>query len=197
MWVGQVVLAMRANGYNCFGLDFASSTIQMLNNEFPDVPFHKGDIRCLPYEDKSFDGYVSLGVIEHFTEGQDLMLSEAARVVKPGGLIFVSVPALNGWRKFRCRFGLYDTEATDPFFESCLSVEEFELLLINAGFTPVERSFQNTVMTFAQETPVRPLYRYIEDIRYVRGAIDRLLRFMLPKSLFGHMIMVVGQRNEV
>ena len=193
--VGQVVIALRARGIDCHGLDFAQKTIEILNRQFPDLPFRLGDIRDLPYSDNSFDGYISLGVIEHFTEGQEKMLREAARVVKPGGCIFISVPALNGWRKFRSRFGLYDTAATEPFFEACYSVDELEQLLGNAGFRPVERSFINSVMTFVQETPLRPLYRHIEDLRYVRGAVDRVLRFVLPKSLFGHMVMVVATRK--
>ncbi len=194
--VGWVVLALRAHGFDCYGLDYAENTIEVLNKEFPEVPFHLGDIRSLPYPDNYFDAYISLGVIEHFTEGQEVMLQEAARVVRPGGRIFISVPAFNGWRKLKCRFGLYETAATAPFFEACYSVEELEQLLRNAGFSPIERSFHNTVMTFAQETPIRPLYRYIEDVRYVRGVVDRLLRLVLPRSLFGHMVMVVALRNE-
>lgn len=68
-------------------------------------------------------------------------------------------------------------------------------MLHNTGFTPVEHIFLNTVMTFAQETPLRPFYLRIEDVRYVRGAVDRLLRLVLPKSLFGHMVMMVARRN--
>lgn len=196
--VGQVVLALRARGFDCYGLDFAENIIKLLNKQFPDVPFHCGDIRSLPYEDASFGGYISLGVIEHFTNGQDVMLNEAARVIKPGGYIFVSVPVLNKYRKLRIKLGLYgnQTEISQPFFESCLSVEELESLLRDAGFEPVERSYMNTVMTFAQESPIRPLYRLIEDVRYVRGAVDRALRLLLPKSWFGHMVMVVARRNS-
>lgn len=194
--VGQVVLALRARGFDCYGLDFAENIINILNKRFPDVPFHRGDIRSLPYEDASFDGYISIGVIEHFIDGQDLMLHEAARVTKPGGYIFISVPALNGYRKLRAKLRLYDKQdmITQPFFESCLSIEELETLLRNAGFEPVERSYTNTVMTFAQESPIRPLYRLIEDVRYVRGAVDRALSLVLPKPWFGHMVMVVAKR---
>lgn len=193
--VGQVVLALRARGFDCYGLDFTNTIIKTLNERFPDVPFHHGDIRSLPYADATFDSYISLGVIEHFAEGQERMLLESARVTKPGGFIFVSVPALNGYRKFRCNHGLYASVATEPFFESCFFVDELEVLLRNAGFSPVEHSYQNTIMTFAQETPIRPLYRLIEDVRYVRGAVDRLLQLMLPKAWFGHMVMVVAKRN--
>jgi hypothetical protein len=49
-------------------------TINILNKEFPDVPFHQGDIRNLPYENNIFDGYISLGVIEHFQTDQQKMI---------------------------------------------------------------------------------------------------------------------------
>lgn len=193
--VGQVVLALRARGFDCYGLDYAENVISLLSKEFPDVPFTQGDIRKIPFPDAYFDGYISLGVIEHFVDGQREMLAEAARVVKGGGHIFVSVPALNGFRKLRCWLSTYDKRADLPFFESCISVEELSSLLREAGFEPLDVNYTNTVMTFAQETPIRPLYRYIEDVRYVRGAVDRLLRLFLPKSWFGHMVMVVGRKR--
>jgi ubiquinone/menaquinone biosynthesis C-methylase UbiE len=193
--VGQVVLAMRARGFDCQGLDFAEKVIGLLNERFPDVPFHQGDIRSLPFPDNSFDGYISLGVIEHFIDGQEEMLREAGRIVRPGGHIFVSVPALNSFRKWKIKRGGYSRTAALPFFESCISVEELEALLRKTGFEPLEHSYQNTVMTFAQETPIRPLYRRIEDTRYPRSAVDRLLRMILPKSWFGHMVMVVAKRK--
>ena len=195
--VGQVVVALRARGFDCYGLDYAEKVIKMLNKNFPNYPFHKGDIRKLPYADASFDAYISLGVIEHFVEGQDVMLHEAARIVKPGGYIFISVPALNGYRKLKCRRGGYKAIVSAPFFESCLSLEELYSLCLSTGFKPIEHSYQNTVMTFAQETFIRPLYYLIEDVRYVRGFVDRCLRLVLPKSWFGHMVMVVAQRMDI
>jgi ubiquinone/menaquinone biosynthesis C-methylase UbiE len=194
--VGQVVLALRQRGYDCWGLDFAAKTIGMLRSVFPEVPFHQGDIRALPFANESFDAYVSLGVIEHFTEGQELMLAEAARVLRPGGKMFVSVPAFNGYRRLRARLGTYDQSAAAPFFEACYSREELELLLREAGFEPLEHQYQNTVMTFAQETPLRPFYRPIEDVRYVRGAVDRALRLVLPRPWFGHMLMIVAAKRH-
>jgi len=72
--IGHVVLALRALGFRCIGLDYALNTVRILNKVFPDVPFHFGDIRDLPYTAGSFDGYISLGVIEPFAEGQERML---------------------------------------------------------------------------------------------------------------------------
>jgi len=193
--VGQVVLALRQWGHDCWGVDFAEETIALLNRKFPDVPFLKADIRELPFRDASFDAYISLGVIEHFASGQEAMLAEAARILRPGGIIFLSVPALNSYRKLRIRLGSYDRTAIEPFFEACYGLVELREMLLESGFEPLAHQFQNTVMTFAQETPVRPLYRLLEDTRFPRSAVDRLLRLVLPRRWFGHMLMVVGRRN--
>ena len=52
-------------------------------------------------------------------------------------------------------------------------------------------------MTFVQETPIRSLYRFIEDKRYIRAGIDRVLKMFLPQRWFGHMIMVVAKKNRI
>lgn len=49
-------------------------------------------------------------------------------------------------------------------------------------------------MIFAQEIPLRPLYRLLEDTRYPRSAVGRVLRLLLPRRWFGHMLMIVGRR---
>ncbi len=176
------------------GLDFAPATIGLLRKHFPDLPFKQGDIRDLPYSDSHFDGYISLGVIEHFLTGQHTILQEAARVLRPGGTIFLSVPAYNGYRQLRGRIGGYQSISTQPFFEDCYSEQELFRLLEGAGFAPEEVVYGNTVMTFVQETPLRPIYRRIEDLHYIRGPVDRVLRKVLPRSWFGHMIMVVAKK---
>jgi ubiquinone/menaquinone biosynthesis C-methylase UbiE len=193
--VGQVVLAMRKHGFDCHGLDFAEAIIKILNKKFPDIPFDQGDIRELPYEDKSFDGYISLGVIEHFLSGQKLMLAEAARIIKPGGHIILSVPALNEFRKSKIKNNKYNVVPSKPFFESCISHEELKSLLLEVGFDPIDYKYLNPVMPFVQETQINKLYQYIEDTRYLRSIVDRVLNFILPTNHFGHMIMVVARRR--
>ena len=54
------------------------------------VDLARGDIRSLPFAGESFDKAYSLDVLEHLTEeGVVQMLSEARRVLKPGGTLFV------------------------------------------------------------------------------------------------------------
>ncbi len=54
------------------------------------VDLARGDVRLLPFADGSFDKAYSLDVLEHLTEdGVVRMLSEARRVLRPGGTFFV------------------------------------------------------------------------------------------------------------
>lgn len=54
------------------------------------VDLARGDIRSLPFADESFDKAYSLDVLEHLAEeGVVQMLSEARRVLKPGGALFL------------------------------------------------------------------------------------------------------------
>jgi SAM-dependent methyltransferase len=57
------------------------------------VDYIIGSIEALPFVEKSFDAVLALDVLEHLDD--DLAgLREAARLVKPGGLLLITVPAL-------------------------------------------------------------------------------------------------------
>lgn len=54
----------------------------------------KGDALSLPYADASFDAVLLLDVIEHFEKDLKL-LKEIKRVLKPGGSLIITAPALS------------------------------------------------------------------------------------------------------
>lgn len=105
--IGDKVYTLKQDGYDVVGLDWAAKTVARIKISNPELNCIVGDVRHLPYPDSSFDGYWSLGVIEHFSEGFDAPLAEAARVVKPNGYLFLTVPAMSPLRKFKAFFGGY------------------------------------------------------------------------------------------
>lgn len=59
------------------------------------------DMRSLPFETASFDGIVSTYAIDHLNRaGVDRALSEAARVLKPGGDFLMMVITKDVWLRF-------------------------------------------------------------------------------------------------
>lgn len=169
-------------------MDYADETIRELNTRFPAIPFHLGDVRTLPFADRSFDGMISLGVIEHFCNGQRQILSEAGRVLRGGAVLLVSVPFLNQYRLKKIQRGEYKTHTTKPFFEDCFTKEELTCLLTEAGFDLMGFRASNPVMTFVQESRLRSAYRIVEDTRYPRSLVDRGLRLLLSEEHYGHMV---------
>jgi ubiquinone/menaquinone biosynthesis C-methylase UbiE len=84
---GRFVFFMRASCGQLVGIDAgAHFALEPLRT----VDLARGDVRLLPFADGSFDKAYSLDVLEHLTEeGVVRMLSEARRVLRPGGKFFV------------------------------------------------------------------------------------------------------------
>ena len=100
----QYLRYFAGRGYRIVGVDFAKDTVRKVNELLPHLTVTVGDILNLPFPDNHFDAYYSGGVIEHFEEGVDKPLSEAHRVLKPGGYLFVTVPNINLVRQLSGRF---------------------------------------------------------------------------------------------
>ena len=101
--VGDYLVYFSDRGYVVVGLDYVETVVERLVAKGLRVVL--GDISMLPFEDDSFDGYYSGGVVEHFEAGPDRALQEAHRVLRPGGYLFVTVPNFNVARKLAWRKG--------------------------------------------------------------------------------------------
>jgi SAM-dependent methyltransferase len=66
----------------------------------PNVRFQVADGRALPLADASFDHAYSISVLEHIADAGDAeALRELARVVRPGGRVFVTLPYAREYRE--------------------------------------------------------------------------------------------------
>lgn len=84
---GRALLWNRDLGATMVGVDIAPFFSQEARR---DVDLMLGDLRTLPFADATFDKAWSLDVLEHLSpDALAGMLAEAARVLKPGGSLFV------------------------------------------------------------------------------------------------------------
>jgi ubiquinone/menaquinone biosynthesis C-methylase UbiE len=96
--VGSFVVGCRERNFDAYGVEpdrigtgAGLTSIQIASRRLKENVFVSGTGERLPFADRSFD-LVSLNqVVEHVADQQTVM-SEAARVLKPGGAIYVACP---------------------------------------------------------------------------------------------------------
>jgi SAM-dependent methyltransferase len=95
---GRYCFWLEKNGVQSVGIDFVSSALRTGKRYFKskdgDFPLIVADVSKLPFKRDIFDGYISLGVIEHFETDSELWkcLQDTFRVVKPKGFAYISAP---------------------------------------------------------------------------------------------------------
>lgn len=77
-------------GYAVVGLDYAWNAILLARRRAEPMSFVQGDAFTLPFPDGAFDVVLSTGLLEHFEDPAPIV-SEMARVLKPGGSFYSDV----------------------------------------------------------------------------------------------------------
>jgi ubiquinone/menaquinone biosynthesis C-methylase UbiE len=114
---------------NVIAVDDYEDSLRLLRERLGEVRVRKGSCANLPLDSNSVDVLTALDVIEH-VEDDRAATREFLRVVKPGGLVVITVPALmalwSDWDVTLRHFRRYTRR-------SLLSVvpEEFEVLHLN------------------------------------------------------------------
>lgn len=98
--LGQYVVYLREKGYRIVGGDFSVHALKTHHGVYPDSPLAAMDLGALPFATGVFAAHISLGVVEHLEQGPAAILNEIARTLQPGGVALVSVPWINGSRRF-------------------------------------------------------------------------------------------------
>lgn len=124
------------------GVDISGDAVASARQHYdlPRVTFLQGSCTALPFRAAAFDLVVAFEVIEHLGEWRDF-LTEARRVLAPGGQCLISTPNRDYYADSRGRSG------PNPFHQHEFSFEEFRQELL-AVFPHVALFLQNHVDGF-------------------------------------------------
>jgi SAM-dependent methyltransferase len=188
---GYWVAALRSRGLMIEGIEYARDLVDLVHAANPQLPVRQGNALHIDSPDNHYDTYLSIGVVEHRIEGPEPFLSEAYRVLKPGGKILISVPYFGPLRVLKSHLSMYDQRPPDlPFFQYGFSSKEISNYLQKAGF-----SIQKVQVLY----PHRLL---LEEIPYYRWAFNQPWGHFIKKWAEwllhikdGHMILMVGSKS--
>ncbi len=136
--LSAVVITLREKGYRVQGLDYAIKALLESRRYDPELPLAAGDVHHLPYRDNCFGSYLSFGVLEHFERGMLPALMEAYRVIKPGGVLVLTIPYPNiVHRAVQLKRSLAGASqlTDDAFYESAYTRRQLVEAVSQAGFS--------------------------------------------------------------
>lgn len=192
-------------GYRCIGIDFAEKTVSLVKNENPLLDVRLGDVRNLQLPDEKFIGYWSLGVIEHFWNGYRDIAEEMHRVLKPGGILFLTFPFMNDYRTRTApsRYPpLVGNEEPNGFYQFALKPLDVEKHFTAIGFDLVAHRGFAVLSGLRDERD--GFRRYIDFILNMRNrniltkglffALNSVLESLLGDR-YGHSILMVMRKR--
>jgi SAM-dependent methyltransferase len=120
---GRVMNILYEHGYqNIVGVDFSAPMIQRGRQTFPHLSFQVLQSPLLAYPDGSFDAVLLFAVLTciPYDEDQRVLTDELVRVLKPGGILYISDLGLQDDQRnqdrydlFQPKYGVYGVFETD------------------------------------------------------------------------------------
>ena len=138
--LSAVVISLRELGFHVQGLDYAQNALRDSRRFDATLPLAAGDVHRLPYRDDCFGSYLSFGVLEHFEHGMLPALKEARRVVKPGGILVLTIPYPNVVYRavqFKRRLRGAGQLTNEAFYESAYTRRQLIDIVSQAGFREI------------------------------------------------------------
>jgi SAM-dependent methyltransferase len=131
----------------------------------------RASLLSLPFADRTFDAVTSFDVLYHaWVEDDRAAVAEMARVVRPGGVLLVRVPAL------RALWGAHDVEVQS---RHRYTRGELVRLLQGGGLRVERRTYCNSLLfplLFARRTLDRMLRREGSDVGFLPAPLEWAFR---------------------
>ncbi len=200
------LIRLRQLGYDVEGIDYNLAPIQKVLAFDPLLPVRVGDVLNIPYPDNHFGAYISLGVIEHFTEGPVGAIREAHRVLRPDGVLVLAVPQNHLFMRAMAPLyvlkrnpflrRLFKKSAEGHYWEQYFKKHELEELLGQEGFEVIEiHPLDHTASVLSFSNFLRDKTKY-DDVNSRGLAFGRWCEKWLPWSTAAQILFICLKKGR-
>ncbi len=191
-------------GYRVEGIDFDPLVVKRVKEFNPELDVAVKDVVDTHYDSEAFDGYISLGVVEHFETGPQGALAEAFRILRPGGTMILTVPFNNMFRRLlynqlRKVFMLLLKLKKKPVFFAEYRFDSAEILnyVRTAQFEVIETGYDD----FSARSESLGLWTDWPFLRsegqFKLNPVGRLIALCAPKRLHASGMYVVARKPAI
>jgi SAM-dependent methyltransferase len=193
---GELLARLQADGKEATGLELCGSLLDRSRSRLPaGAPLVRGDAERLPWAAGRFDLVTSVLVL-HYLRHPAWAVSEAARVLRPGGWIILAdriASAEPGVRQAQERI----EHLRNPSVNRILSSQELDTSVRDAGFRIQEAQAIDEAIRLEEwlagvELP--RVHRIREELRRLPAADRGGMRFEAPDTLQLRIRKIVAQR---
>ncbi|RKF06521.1 class I SAM-dependent methyltransferase [Oceaniradius stylonematis] len=129
------------------GIDITPAMLSQVDADGHDITIHQGQVEQLPFDDGSFDAASAYSFLDHL-EDTSKMVAEAARVLRPGGALYIDlVPNRFYWTR------IGDATLHPQFELSAFARREFDMVTENDK--RIEEKYGVDATTFRKAEPAK------------------------------------------
>jgi SAM-dependent methyltransferase len=133
---------LSARGFEVTSTDVTDEALEVLRTRVSG-PVERADATSLPFAPSSFDGVVLGEVLEH-VEDDAAALREAARVLRPNGILAITVPRNPAWFSRSDEWAGHFRRYTVEQLKSRVATAGFEILIFKAWGFPISALYHRT-----------------------------------------------------
>ncbi len=195
---GAIMDFVRSKNYTVEGVDMSENALQYCRKK--NLTVHHGFAEKLPFQNSSFDVVIASDVLEHITDDA-AAVQEVARVLKPGGIFIVTVPAHQSLFSYHDHalhhVRRYSKEGLRKVLTTSCTVEFISwihliILAPAAGMRVIQRFFKNN-----GESDVRPASRVINFVMRTLYSIELGCFRLFHRLPFGLSLFAVVRKPRI
>lgn len=193
--VGLFLKKAREENWDVFGIELSEIAINYAKKNY-NLDLIKGELKDVKFKDNYFDVITMWEVIEHLKNPKE-ELKEIFRVLREGGLLFLSTPNFNSLNFFLRKKDWCIINPSDHIYY--FIPETLKKFLINTGFKIKNlRTFgfniTNTILTLNLLSSSEKLYSQFRKRIYFKKFLKPLVNFLLNLFRCGDTIVVYAEK---